>query len=209
MSIASRIKEARAKTKITQAELALAMASNQSTIAYWENGRSQPDAAKAQKLAAILGITPEWLMFGSASGKPPAPIKSISIAKELPRDLPVRGMAQASGHSAMILTEDPVSFIDRPPGLIGNPGAFAVWVAGKSMQPRFRVGEVIYVNPAKPVDDGCYVLIELTDGGAFVKELLRQTPHKIFIRQYHPHKDLEIDRKDIKSIYRVTGCSES
>lgn len=207
-SIADRIKRTRSNKGLTQAALATALNINQSTVAYWENKRSQPDAKTVETLSGILGVTPEWIMFGGTSAKSTGPSFTPPAAVKTHKDLPVLGMAQAGKHNTLIITETPVSFIDRPPNLVGNNGAFAVWVAGKSMEPRFRIGEVIYINPAKPVDIGCYVLVELLDGSAYVKELIKQTQTKVILRQYNPAKDLEIASTEVKNIYRVVGCSE-
>ena len=206
----ARIKQCRTRIGISQAKLGEMMGCDQSTVAYWEIGRSSPDAKKTAKLAKILRVTPEWLMFGDNAAAPPNPVQ-IPIANYTSRgikDLPIRGMAQASRHNALLLTGDAVSYIDRPAHLIGNPTAFAVWVAGKSMTPRFHPGETLYINPAKPVTDGCYVLLELNDGSGFIKQLIRHNADKAIVRQLQPEKDLEIDACDIKNIFRVVGSWE-
>ncbi|TAH33046.1 MAG: XRE family transcriptional regulator [Alphaproteobacteria bacterium] len=208
VTIADRIKRTRTNKGLTQAALANALDINQSTVAYWENNRSEPDARTVETLGRILGVTPEWIMFGGTSAKSIGPSFAPPPTAKAHKDLPVLGMAQAGKHSTLVITETPVSFIDRPPNLAGNNSAFAVWVAGKSMEPRFRLGEIIYINPAKPVDAGCFVLIELLDGSAFVKELIKQTQSKVILRQYNPAKDLEIALTEVKNIYRVVGCSE-
>lgn len=208
MDFNDRLKEARQKAGLTQAELAQSIAINQSTIAYWENGRSEPDTQKLQKLAEILNVTPEWLTFGKTPGTNPFLSAGIDPALLPAKDLPIRGMVQAGQHQAFLLTDDPVSFTDRPPNLAGNKHAFAVWVSGKSMEPRYRAGEVLYVNPAKPVSEGCCVLIELDDNSAFVKEFIRQSRDRVLVRQYNPQREIEIDCRRVRSLYRVVGSME-
>jgi len=196
---------------MTQLDLARALAANQSTVAYWENGRSEPDSERIKQLAQILGTSPAWLMFGTPGLSSPA----TTYANDLPlragsggRDLPVRGLAQASAHDALSLSDTPVAYTERPPQLIGNGQAFAVWVAGRSMEPRFRPGEIVLVNPNKPLTPGCCALLECKDGSAFIKEFMGENKHKISLRQYNPQRAMEIDRGKLIGLYRIVGSLE-
>ncbi len=221
MPFSQRLKQSRLAADITQAELAKGISVNQSTVAYWERGSSRPDAYKAQKLSKFLGVDPAWLFFGDKNeGDNPAaprnnkknpkaslPLASASMA--FAKNLPVMGFAQAGKHGAMILGDRPAALAERPPQLAGNDSAFAVWVSGKSMEPRFRPGEMLYINPAKPVCEFCFVLIELKDSSAFIKEYIGQHKNKIILRQYNPFKELEIGLNEVKNMYRVVGSMES
>lgn len=202
MGFASRLKESRQKCRYSQSELAKKLDLNQSTIAYWERGQTEPDSQTMRRLADLLDVRVEWLAFGAMPGAlAQRPLLSL-------RDLPVRGTAQGGKHGAFFLTQDAITYVDRPANLVGNPSAFAVWVSGKSMEPRFRPGELLFVNPSKPLSENCFVLVCLRDGNAYVKELIQQNDKYLHLRQYNPNHDIEIAQNKVSAIYRVVGSSE-
>jgi phage repressor protein C with HTH and peptisase S24 domain len=209
--LSQRLREARQAQNLTQADLARALSANQSTVAYWENGRSQPDAKRIQAVAQILQVSPQWLMFGT----PGVAQTAMPYANDAPwphsqagRDLPVRGLAQAGQQQALLLAEGAVSFVERPPSLCGNGQAFAVWVAGQSMLPRYRPGEMVYVDPTKPLSSGCFALVEMADHTAFIKEYMGQSRARILLRQYNPQRKIELPSAEIKGLYRIIGSFE-
>jgi len=59
------------------------------------------------------------------------------------------------------------------PVLIG-PHGFALTVRGVSMEPTFREGDIIFVDPDKPADNGSLVVVRLTDQdeGTFKKLII-------------------------------------
>ena len=70
MTLGNRIKTARKRLRMSQAVLARHTKVDQSSIAYWESGRTSPKYARLIELAEILEVTPEWLQFGINSGSP-------------------------------------------------------------------------------------------------------------------------------------------
>ena len=44
-----------------------------------------------------------------------------------------------------------------------SEGTFVLRVRGESMQPKFQPGELIYVDPEKPLEDGRYVIARMDD----------------------------------------------
>lgn len=208
-AIARRLKQARRNADMTQLALAQKLGANQSTVAYWENGRSEPDSARVQQLAQILNVTPEWLSFGQGGVAEPSVVFAHDSSKiPVSRDLPIRGLAQASIHAALSLSDTPIAYAERPPQLAGNNQAFAVWVAGQSMVPRYRPGEIVFVDPNKPLTPGCSVVLVLSDNTAFIKDYVGENRHSATVRQYNPARTMDIDRKKISGIYRIVGSLE-
>lgn len=136
----------------------------------------------------------------------------------LPHDLRVLGVAACGRHDDgdFILNGETVQHIKRPSVLFGVKDAFAVYLMGDSMMPKYKPGKKVYVHTAQPPQIGDDVLIELypeTDhdptGQAMVKELVARTPTKIRLKQHNPPDDrIEIDRKRVKSIYRIVPYDE-
>jgi transcriptional regulator with XRE-family HTH domain len=68
MTLGNRIKTARKRLRMSQAVLARHTYVDQSSIAYWESGRTSPKYSRLLELASILEVTPEWLQFGINTG---------------------------------------------------------------------------------------------------------------------------------------------
>jgi transcriptional regulator with XRE-family HTH domain len=67
MSIASRLKSARKAAGLTQEQLAQASGVTQGAIQKVENGTSHRPR-KLKKIAAVLGVSPAWLLLGEEEG---------------------------------------------------------------------------------------------------------------------------------------------
>ena len=62
MKFSARLREARKKMGLSQAELADKIGSTQRTITSYENGKSMPTPTKQRKIADALNVTVEYLM---------------------------------------------------------------------------------------------------------------------------------------------------
>lgn len=149
--------------------------------------------------------------------KPDAALALIHGAKaegaELPR-LPVLGMAECGPDGWSLWNGDVIDTIPRPVNLVGARDAYAVYISGTSMEPRFFAGEAVHIHPGKPVTIGAFVLVQLRpthDGEsprAVVKRLVKRSGSKIVLAQYNPPKSFDIKATEIVSMHRVVGLSE-
>lgn len=122
------------------------------------------------------------------------------------RDLPLRGRAAAGdGDIIMLGNGDVVGYVERPESLAGDLEAFAVTIVSSSMEPRYFAGEIAKIAAAKLPIVGDFVLIEMNDGAALVKRLIRQTPTEIHVEQYNPPKTFPIERANIKRVYLIVS----
>ena len=87
--------------------------------------------------------------------------------------------------------------------------AFAVYVIGESMEPRYEQGDMILVHPTKPVkrDDDVLLCGAQGDGGraALIKRLVRWNEAAWTVKQYNPAKEYELPRSDWQLAYVVVG----
>lgn len=68
MSTASRIRRARRDAGLSQAQLAKLMKVTRSACSQWEQpGGTTPRGTRLQRLAALLGVTVEWLATGEGA----------------------------------------------------------------------------------------------------------------------------------------------
>ncbi len=139
----------------------------------------------------------------------PAPGVRVPIPQEMPRDMPVRGVAAcSSGDGAFQFEMDVVDWVRRPPALVGVAEAYALYMSGDSMEPKYKDGDLVFVHPKRPVRPGDDVIIVMCDGPngepyAYCKTIVEMRPEVLTIRQYNPPITRELDRGLVVSIHRV------
>lgn len=125
------------------------------------------------------------------------------------KDLPIVGAAMGGARGFFFNDGTPKDYAERPPSLIGVADAFAVYVYGDSMEPRYMQGEVVHVNPNRPITRNCFVVVELADGRGMIKQFLRQDDRRLVLRQFKPEQQLMLDRAEVTRICRIVGSAES
>jgi phage repressor protein C with HTH and peptisase S24 domain len=120
-----------------------------------------------------------------------------------PRDLPVLGFARAGEEGFFIENGTVQRYVERPWFLIGRSESYSVYVSDDSMEPVFRHGQLLYVDPGLPVGKEDDVVIQLRDGQAFVKRFLRKAGGSYVCRQYNPDREIEYPANDVRSVHLV------
>lgn len=142
------------------------------------------------------------------SGAPDVDMAGIQPALGGDSDLPVYASAEG-GPSGMLVNYDPIDWVKRPEPLINVRNAFAVYVIGESMEPRYEQGDMILVHPTKPVkrDDDVLLCGTQGDGGraALIKRLVRWTETAWTVKQYNPPQEYQLPRSDWQLAYVVVG----
>ena len=191
-----------------------------------ESGLRGFGETQARQYAAALGARWVWLLTGEGRIEPaaaaeqyypdlarPPGLSEVDVTDLRPtaageRDLPVYASAEG-GPSGMIVTDEPIDWVRRPEPLLSVRGAFAVYVIGDSMEPRYEQGDMILVHPSRPVqrDDDVLLVAEAEDGGraALIKRLLAWTGETWSVRQYNPPRDYDLPRSAWQQIYVVVG----
>lgn len=170
-------------------------------------------------LAQLLGLEEAQLRRPGAPPASPRPLSPIPLpSPHQPgqgRDLPVLGMAECGPDGWSLWNGEIIEMVSRPANLAGVPKAYAVYVVGHSMEPRFQSGEIVHVHPFKPVNAGAYVLVQLKPDQpgeapkAVLKRLVRESAAKLVLEQFSPAKKFDIAKADIVSVHRVVGLSEA
>src|SRR5262249_44334362 len=94
------------------------------------------------------------------------------------------------------------------PNLLGNEGIYCVTVPDDTMSPRYHSGEVVFVNPHRPVARG-YALVRQTDGRVAIREIVLISPDKITIRSFDKDASVEIPRDKVASLERIVASAET
>ena len=63
-------------------------------------------------------------------------------------------MAQCGPDGWSLWNGDMIDIVPPPASLAGVPNAYAVYVVGASMEPRYYQGELVMIHPGKPVTAG-------------------------------------------------------
>lgn len=132
-------------------------------VAQWVSAKdpTTPDSNRLQRLAEVLGCPAGWLVTGE-------PVSSSSSLQSEPyyrgrvRNIPVLSWSDVGrwcdanyGNLAQGTDVEPMSDV--------GPRSFVLPVEGPSMEPEFRVGTFIVVDPDVPWKSGDYVVAELLD----------------------------------------------
>jgi phage repressor protein C with HTH and peptisase S24 domain len=128
--------------------------------------------------------------------------------------IPVYGHAMGGKDGEFILRANQVSEVLAPPGLANVPGAYAVYVTGESMEPRYFAGETVFVNPRLPISRGAFVVAQISKGSedephAYVKRFVSRDAKRLRLEQYNPRKVLEFPVSAVVAIHRVVMSGEN
>lgn len=152
-TLGSRIRSLRKDRKLTQLQLGKIVGVSDVTIGYWEKDQNQPSGVSLIKLAKFFGVSEGFLVTGKEEK---SNVDTVSLGA---MRVPVISWVQAGTWTAesdatglegtleYLLTTDAHSL-----------GTFALRVKGKSMEPEFKEGDIIIVNPELAPGPGDYVV---------------------------------------------------
>lgn len=185
-------------------------------------------------LANILGTIGRSL--GDLGAELPPTVREVEPApkpfalRELEKDIPIRGttlggLIKVGGNGAAIeiertiIEQEPYGYTRRPPSLSRNLKVYALYVTGDSMNPRYRPGDLVYVDTRREASVGDDVIVQLIDEArpdadpaevqsVIVKTLVRRLADAVELEQFNPPAVFRIERKRIAAIHRVIPLSE-
>lgn len=200
------------------ADAAQAMGVPYSTYSAHENGEKGLSRA-GERYARFFHVSLGWLLTGEgemrAGEAPPlnaTPLPAPAAPVDYPQDLPILGTAAAAIIGAVTLGQ-PIGFTRRPPALLSTPDAYALYVAGESMEPRYRSGDIVYVNPHRPCRQGDDVVIQTRlrrgdDITGYVKTFVSRSPKEVVVRQYNPASTIQYAAQTVVAVHRVLSAHE-
>ncbi len=91
----------------------------------------------------------------------------------------------------------------------GDSNAYALSIAGSSMEPVYRKGDFIIVSPAAPVRAGDRVVARAADGAVMAKLLTRRTATRIELSSLNPdYPNLSFAAADVIWLHRIIWASQ-
>jgi len=202
------------------------------TYAQHENG-TRGIVREAELYARRYKVSLDWLMRGRGAGPAgssandndeelDAPITSAipnasfpPVYQQFPstRRIPLFGQTEAGPNGKFVMNGALVADVFCPPGLENVPDAYAVRVYGTSMEPRYKAGETVWLNPQLPVRAGDDVVVQLKpehDGdemASYIKEFRSRSSKVLKLWQHNPEegepKELVFDNDDVFSVHKV------
>jgi hypothetical protein len=201
--------------------------------------RHIPGRAKLERMADALHVTVDQLLgrAPSADDEPPHIVEVTAASgvrdinrtfRQAPQDLPVLGTAL--GHTirfdddgtapievTLLQPQEVMHHVARPPALVGNPDAYAIYVQGDSMFPAHKDGALRVVNPRVGVRVSDDVVVQLRagdgdDGEAIVsvliKTLVKRSASFVELEQLNPHMRFRVPVERIAAIHRVMDLAD-
>ena len=194
-----------------QAALAEFLGLSASVMSKTLNTPRKISAEEADRIRAWLGQSGEARDGQPAPATAPArrPARQAATALDLRRqDLPVWAAVQGGEEGAMLITASPIDWIARPREL-GVVDAFAVFLIGDSMHPRYDHGDQLYIHPHRPPQGGddCLFIHQVDDTSfmGLAKTLVRPLSDKWRVKQYNPAKEFELDRRKWPKAWKIVG----
>lgn len=208
MSIGDRIKDARKKAGISQAELARLVGRSQSAVAEWETGGTEPRRNIVEKIAAVLDVSPLWLEVGGAveAGRSyePRSTDDTSLSESAQSLSDPAGPVYATiagGDGEQTVTSNVVEYRSKPSKWNNVKGLYGFYVISDSMEPRINAGELIWVHPNRrpaPGQEAVFTKPGSKEDGAqaAVKVYVGQTPTTWIVKQYNPEREYDLSKTE-------------
>ena len=126
------------------------------------------------------------------------------------RAIPIVGMARAGADGFFdesgfpIGADETVRFPD-----LGEDRVYALEIAGDSMEPMYRAGDVVIVQPGAAVRRGDRVVVRTRAGEVMAKVLGRRNDQMVELLSLNPaHKPRELPAADVDWIARIVWASQ-
>lgn len=126
------------------------------------------------------------------------------------RAIPIVGLARAGAHGFFddngfpVGAEETVHFPD-----LGEERVYALEINGDSMQPVYRAGDVVVVQPGAPVRRGDRIVLRTTEGEVMAKQLGRRNDQIVELISLNPaYQTRTIKAGDVEWIARIVWASQ-
>ena len=213
------------RVNATQADLARHLRLAPSAVSRMMKGERQMKLLEAVQIADFLGASQEEVLrhAGEATappppgtmprgrGRPPSTASSSGGPPALARSgdqIPVRSAARGGSDQEMFLEDGPIGYTPRPANLGGVRSAYAIYMVGDSMEPRYEPGWLLHVNPFKPPTRGRDVVVYKHDNAVLIKQFVGWEGDTLVLRQLNPPDTLHIARAEVRECHLVVGADQ-
>jgi phage repressor protein C with HTH and peptisase S24 domain len=205
----------------TQADLARHLGLAPSAVSRMLSGERQMKLLEAVQTSAFLRVPQEEVLrrAGDVSstvkpegpprrGRPPRRPSGGTPAAPSGDMMPIRSAGRGGGDQRMFLEDGPIGYTPRPANLAGVRGAYAIYMVGDSMQPRYEQGWLLHVNPFKPPTRGRDVVIYKNDQAVLIKTFLGWNDDALLLHQLNPDGELRVPRGEVVECHLIVGVDQ-
>ncbi|HEX2020266.1 MAG TPA: S24 family peptidase [Aurantimonas sp.] len=149
--------------------------------------------------------------------QPIAAFNLDALRAAMPLDMPVYGTAAGSlalhHEGAFELESRVVEYVRRPPALTNIPEAYGFYVAGGSMIPQHRPGDLRFAHPGLTPRRGDTVVVqaryaESLGVEAFIAHFQRRNDEYVFVSKLNPETEIRFEARYVVAIHRVLDLNE-
>ncbi len=108
----------------------------------------------------------------------------------------------------MFFEDGPIGYTPRPANLNGVRDAYAIYMIGDSMEPRYEQGWLLHVNPFKPPTRGRDVVVYKTSQAVLIKQFIGWQGDHLVLLQLNPDETLRIPRAEIVECHLIVGVDQ-
>ena len=201
----------------TQADLARHLGLPPSAVSRMLRGERQVKLLEAVQIAQFLGVPQEEVSrrAGDTAVSPPEPGRRgrpPRTATPLPSStrqemMPIRSAGRGGGEQQMF-QDGPIGYTPRPANLAGVRDAYAIYMVGDSMEPRYTQGWLLHVNPFKPPVRGRDVVVYKRDHAVLIKQFVGWNDDMLVLRQLNPEETLRIPSSEVAECHLIVGVDQ-
>ena len=208
------------RASASQADLARHLRLAPSAISRMLKGERQMKLLEAVQVAAFLGVSQDEVLRHAGAkvdqpprgeparrGRPPRPAGAPTTPLRA-EPIPIRSAARGGGDQEMFLEDGPIGYTPRPANLGGVRGAYAIYMVGDSMEPRYEQGWLLHVNPFKPPTRGRDVVVYKAGQAVLIKQCVRWDSDALILRQLNPSEELRVPRDEVLECHLVVGVDQ-
>jgi phage repressor protein C with HTH and peptisase S24 domain len=198
----------------SQADLARHLRLAPSAISRMLKGERQMKQLETVQIAGFLGVTTEEVLRHAVESPiPPPPADTPRPSRGRPPSasshadrIPIRSAGRGGADQEMFL-DDGVGYTTRPANLSGVREAYAIYMVGDSMEPRYEQGWLLHINPFKPPKRGRDVVVYKRGNAVLIKQFVGWEGDHLVLRQFNPPDTLRIPREDVRECHLVVGAA--
>jgi phage repressor protein C with HTH and peptisase S24 domain len=204
------------RASASQADLARHLRLAPSAVSRMLKGERQMKQLETVQIAAFLGVTPEEVLRHAVEGPVPLPPADTprpnrgrppSPPSRIGDKIPIRSGGRGGTDQEMFLQDGPIGYTPRPANLSGVREAYAIYMVGDSMEPRYEQGWLLHINPFKPPKRGRDVVVYKQGQAVLIKQFVGWEGDNLVLRQFNPPLTLRIPRGEVRECHLIVGAA--